>query len=244
MAAILCESLSKILKGGCEVIGTVLTLPCKACGMANGQLANLCRSPFCLYLTVAMSLNIPPIVFTGKSIAWSSHYGGYGSADCQSASNWLVLNAWLSLINILAALYISAKITYEFPEEDNEAPFIKAEVIKEDTTKASSDKPKLSVMKSMKNVVLENTLDSSHTRPKSMARVKDVLCYDPVIAIYIIIGIFFMIWQSVGINRRLAADCGGSLQEYLSNSLLCGWLFIMVGGMTFGCSFCCLGRSR
>ena len=181
---------------------------------------------------MALGLNLPPIVFTGKSVAWSAHYGGYGSSDCQSASNWLVLNAWLCFINILAALYINAKITFEFPEEnDNEAPFVKAEVLtKKDTTNASSDKPKLSVVKSMKNVVLENTLDSSHTRPKSMARVKDVLCYDPVIALYIIIGIFYMVWQSVGINRRLAADCGGSLQEYLSNSLLCGWIFIMWGG--------------
>ena len=81
MAAIICESLSKILRGTCEALGTVLTLPCKVCGLANGQLANLCRSPFCLYLCMAIGLNLPPIIFAGKSIAGK----GYGSQECISA---------------------------------------------------------------------------------------------------------------------------------------------------------------
>mmetsp|Transcript_20487 Transcript_20487/g.35220 ORF Transcript_20487/g.35220 Transcript_20487/m.35220 type:complete len:235 (-) Transcript_20487:170-874(-) len=234
MAAILCESISKILKGSCEAVGTCLTLPCKACGCATGQLTELCRSPFCLYLTVAVGLNLPPIIFTGK--AWGGG-GGYGDEGCQSASNWMNLNAILCLINIAAALYISAKITYVTEEETNAsaAPYVEATTAP--TNEKSTLQPKTTLMKK----VMEQTL--TDTRSRSLSRVKEILCYDPVVALYIVIGIFFMIWQSMGVARsRLAMECGGGLDEYLSHSLMCGFLFIFVGGMAFSISLCCMGR--
>lgn len=237
MAAIICESLSKILRGTCEALGTVLTLPCKVCGLANGQLANLCRSPFCLYLCMAIGLNLPPIIFAGKSIAGK----GYGSQECISASNWLYLNSLLCFINIAMAFYLSIKITYETSSEqnDNADAYVDMENNKVDTDAAQ--KPALK--KAFTQKVLDNTFETD-TRSKSVARVKDILCYDPIVAVYIIIGIFYMCWQTVGAGRtQYAYDCGRNLDEYLSDSLLCGFLFIMLGGMTFGCSVCCLARS-
>lgn len=233
MAAILCESISKLLRGTCEAVGTVLTLPCKACGIATGQLTKVCSSPFCLYLTVATGLNLPPIIFAGQSLV----FGAYGNADCTSASNWLYLNALLCFINIAAALYISAKIAYEPEADGNAEAFVDIEN-KEDTKTEQSTKKKTLV-----ESVLERTLDSNHTRSKSMARVKDILCYDPIVAVYIIVGIFYMVWQTMGFGRsQLANDCGGGLDDYLSHSLICGFLFIMLGGMTFACSLCCMAR--
>lgn len=230
MAAVLCESISKLLRGTCEAVGTVLTLPCKACGIATDGLTNICRSPFCLYLTVALGLNLPPIIFAGK--AWS---GDYSNEGCASASNWIHLNALLCLVNMAAALYISSKITYQPAEDENAAPFVEASVM-DDT------KPPEQRKKSLVGMVMERTLETD-TRSRSMARVKDILCYDPIVAIYIIIGIFYMVWQTIGINRRLlASDCGGGLDDYVGNSLMCGFLFIFMGGMTFAISLCCLAR--
>ena len=104
MAAILCESISKLLRGTCDAVGTILTIPCKACGLATDQITNVCRSPFCLYLTVALGLNIPPLIFTARS---------YDGADCTSSLNWMYLNAFLCCINIIAAIYIASKICRE-----------------------------------------------------------------------------------------------------------------------------------
>lgn len=231
MAAILCESLSKILRGSCEAIGTVLTFPCKACGCATEQLTKLCRSPFCLYLTVAIGLNLPPIIFSGMAFG-----AGTGGSSCTSASNWLYLNGLLCLINILAAVYISAKITYE-PEDDNAAPFVQASVGDHDT-QAKTDATEKTILRKM----MEKTPETD-TRAKSFSRVKEILCYDPLVALYILVGLFYMVWQSMGIGRTHdAADCGGDLERHLSNSLMCGFMYIMFGGVMFAFSVCCLAR--
>lgn len=229
MAAILCESISKILRGSCEALGTVLTLPCRACGFATDHLTELCRSPFFLFVATAVALNLPPIVFTGK--AWAGGDGG-----CTAATSWLIVNALLCLVNIAAAAYISAKIAYE-PESENGTPFVDMEANTDGDVKAPAKGEKTIAEK-----ILEDALVTD-TRSKSMSRVRDVLCYDPVVAVYIIVGIFYVCWQTVGISRRIdASECGGGLDDYLSNSLICGFLFMTIGGCAFGISLCCMGR--
>ena len=123
MAAILCESFGKLLQGSCEACGTVLTFPCKACGCACEQVTQLCRSPFCLFLTVAVGLNMPPIVFSFMTLG-----AGQDSEECTSASNWLLIDGLLCLINIMAAVYMSLKITHEENDDGNNAPFVLASV--------------------------------------------------------------------------------------------------------------------
>lgn len=230
MAAILCESFGKLLQGSCEACGTVLTFPCKACGCACEQVTQLCRSPFCLFLTVAVGLNMPPIVFSFMTLGT-----GQDSEECTSASNWLLIDGLLCLINILAAVYMSLKITHEEKDDGNNAPFVLASV---DDSAATSGQTK----KSLVDKMLEKTLESD-TRARSLGRVKDILCYDPLVAIYILVAIFYMVWQSMGVAHGLSADgCGGGLDHYLSVALMCGASFIMIGGMTFACSLCCLVR--
>lgn len=233
MAAVLCESLSKLLRGSCEALGTVLTLPCKACGFATEELTKVCRSPFCLYLSVALGLNLPPVVFTIK--AWMS--GANGGDGCASASNWLSINALLCLVNMMAALYISQKITYEPMEDPNAAPFMEASVMDHEKNAAAPQQKKTIV-----GAVMEKTLETN-TRSKSVSRVKEILCYDPIVAIYIIIGMGYMVWQAMGVGRRLdASGCGGDWGEYVGDSLMCGFMFIFMGGTTFAISLCCLVR--
>ena len=125
MAAILCESIGKLLQGSCEALGTILTLPCKACGCATEQLTKLCKSPFSLFLFVATGLNLPPIIFTFMLLGSDQS----SSEACTSGLHWLHLDGILCLINILAALYICLKITHESSSDSSGgAPFILASV--------------------------------------------------------------------------------------------------------------------
>lgn len=230
MAAILCESISTILRGTCDAVGTVLTLPCKACGLATDQITNVCRSPFCLYLSVALGLNIPPIIFTARS------YGG-----CESSLNWMYINAVLCSINILAALYISAKISHG--GDDADTPFIQAEAGVNDgtTTGATTQPEKKTFVETIIDNAIKTRVDSAtaDTRSTNISRVKHTLCYDFWVALYIIVGVFFMIWQTMGVSKM--GSCGdGEVDTYLAHSLICGFMFISFGGMAFGCSLCCL----
>jgi len=228
MAAILCESISKILRGSCEAVGTVLTLPCKACGFATEEVTKLCRSPFCLYITVALGLNIPPIIFAGKGFVGG---GGNGGEACASAATWLYVNALLCLIHIAAAVYVSLKITHVPEEDENAAPYVEASV-----GNKAAEQPEKTLVKQM----MKHTLGTD-SRAKSCSRVREIICYDPVVAIYIIIGLFYMVWQTMGLSH-MGVDCGEGLDGFVTNSIMCGFMFMSLGGMAFGISVCCLGR--
>mmetsp|Transcript_4964 Transcript_4964/g.11470 ORF Transcript_4964/g.11470 Transcript_4964/m.11470 type:complete len:233 (+) Transcript_4964:50-748(+) len=231
MAAVLCNGISKICSGTCEAVGTILSLPCKACGMGCGSVSTLCRSPFCLYTSVTLGLNIPAIVFAARVITYDFEGG------CRSASDWLKIDALLCFVNIIAAFYIAAKIAYDPPESgttnQDSAPYVEATIGEKASNKTSG-------AKSLTRTVMEFG-NLSETRGKSLSRVKEVLCYDPIVAFYIIVGIGFMVWQSIGVGRnQLAENCGGNLSEYIGNSLICGFCFIMFGGMSFAISVCCM----
>ena len=43
----------------CEAAGAILSLPCKACGLGCDSISALCRSPFCMYTSFTLGLNIP-----------------------------------------------------------------------------------------------------------------------------------------------------------------------------------------
>ena len=157
---------------------------------------------------------------------------------CRSASDWLKIDALFCFVNIIAALYIAAKIAYDPPESGTtnqvSAPYVEATIGEQ----ASTETPGAKLSLTRRVTELGNL---SETKSKSLSRVKEVLCYDPIVALYIIVGIGFMVWQSIGVARnQLAENCGGSLSDYIGNSLICGFCFIMFGGMSFAISVCCL----
>lgn len=79
---------------------------------------------------------------------------------------------------------------------------------------------------------------------RSMARIKHVLCYDGGVAIYIILGIVWIIWQSMGLGRLVTfnngACGGGAVASKLVTSLICGYVYMSFVGIGFVCSLCCL----
>lgn len=158
------------------------------------------------------------------------------------------VNAFLCSVNIIAALYISTRISRR-TDYGGDAPFIEAEEgmgnandNNSNPTATSTDKKKTFFDTIVDNAI-KSKVDGAMTdsRSKNISRVKHTLCYDPWVALYIIVGIFFMIWQTMGMSKL--GSCGeGDVDMYLSHSLICGFLFISFGGTAFGCSLCCLVR--
>ncbi len=237
MAAILCDGISKLCRSSCDALGTILTIPCKACGFACDGVSQALRSPFCLYLTVALGLNVPPVVFAGQALANGNR--------CNIALQWLLVNAFFCIINVAAAIYISGKVVHD-PNDDEEegkngAPYIAATM----ENGNNKEQQQQNLPHNIKKFWQGPHTSANETRAAQsftkVGRVRDVLCYDPIVAVYIIIGIGYIIWQSMGFSRmNQAANCGGGEEDLISSAVMCGFLFISLGATAFGCSVCCL----
>ena len=244
MAAVICRALGDICDGLCDALGSVICLPCKACGFACTELRSFCKSPFALYLAVALGLNLPSVVFAAKGLG-TNHDGG-----CASVASWLNVNAILCIINMAAALYITSKIMHEadpvVTETVDAAPYIEASVFnKESQTKTAEPIQEATVVaptkKSLGRTILNTTDTHNDTKAKSFARTKDILCEDPIVAVYILIGLFYMCWSTVGVGRSASAyGCDYGLAGDICSAVMCNFLFISLGGMAFACSICCL----
>jgi len=216
MAAVLCDFMSDVCKGTCNAVGKVICLPCRACGFATRELGDVFSSPFCLYLSVALSLNLPPIGFAIKAAI-----GGW-QGSCKNSMQWLTVNAILCAFNMAAAIYIANQIQYERDET------VTVNKLEDGTYYQAS--------------AISTGPGGDTSSQNSFTRIKTILCYDPIVACYILIGIFYLIWQSVGMSRWLGSDdgCDGGISGLMFNSLICDWLFIILGATAFGCSVCCL----
>ena len=87
----------------------------------------------------------------------------------------------------------------------------------------------------------------------SWQRMKQVLCYDMVVAIYILGAIFWLVWQTVGISQVMQEvgdnedmddheDLCDSIHSWSTMSIVCGYIFATLVCITFACSFLCLRR--
>lgn len=179
----------------------------------------MCKSPFCVYLTVSLGLNLPSIVFAGKAaVSFGVMEGG-----CSDQLNWMYFNAALCAVNMIAAIYITEQIQKQRDET------VTVNQLEDGTyyeAKAYSTGP-----------------SGDTSRHNSIERIKKTLCDDKWVAVYIVFGVIYLIWQSIGMSRWLAAgvNCGnGQVATLMFNSLLCNWLFITLGATSFICSLCCL----
>lgn len=81
-----------------------------------------------------------------------------------------------------------------------------------------------------------------NTQASGLRKASDILCYDPVVAIYILILIGFFVWLSIGISWRSSGQmwCGddGSY-ALIHTSLACGYSFFGTGFFALCFSICC-----
>ena len=269
MAAVLCNGLGKICSTSCTLLTSILTLPCKACGLACEGLSAALRSPFCIYLSVTAGLNLPPIVFAVQA------YLINGDDGCDAVWRWLLVNTVLCAVNVIAAIYISWKIAYDTSSSEEEEEEGVTTTENDATTtitatataipvvdvEAAATNDKMSEIKVIpvpvpttpeptnnnNNATTTTTTFpfefQSPNRAKSLSRVRDVLCHDPIVALYILAWIWYIVWQSLGITsmNQPQDECGSSsLVEVVSESVMFGFLFISLGAISFCCSVCCL----
>jgi hypothetical protein len=216
MAAVLCSTFGDLLKGCCDGIGKVITLPCRACGCACNTFGELLTSPFFPYLALTFGLNMPALVYGLKSLGF----------DCPELCGWLLGNAILSAIHMVAAMYIVNKI--------RETPASLSDPINKtaDSEAPATNYGNFSIPK-----------QTEQGAANSFSRIKHVLCYDKAMAVYIVIFIGWIVWLSTGIAKRLTADeSGGCDNEIQAMNVVisCGYMYLSFVFLAFGCSLCCL----
>lgn len=80
----------------------------------------------------------------------------------------------------------------------------------------------------------------------SFHRLGHVLCYDPGAAVYFLIVVLWVIWQSVGVTVAISLvdnddgeECD-KIRQWIVFSTMCGFLYMMLVFFAFGCSLLCL----
>jgi len=174
MAAILCKSISNLCSGACTGCGQLCKLPCTICSSvckpACETIKKVCSSPFCIFTTLALGLNIPPIIFGLSAVA----YGG-----CKG-SQWLSVNMLFCIAHIIAAIYLAMQ-------------------------------------------------------SKSFNETMQTLCYDPWIAVYILVGIASLVWLWVGTGWAATGEmlngnnCPDNIGKLTYDSIYCGHAFFGLG---------------
>ena len=82
-----------------------------------------------------------------------------------------------------------------------------------------------------------------HGAANSCARMKHVMCYDKVVAVYIVIFLGWIYWLAVGIGRTFGndeSDGCGEQGRYIGLSISCGYVYMCLVGAAFAISLCCL----
>ena len=261
MAAVLCSSFASC----CSAIGHCLTFPCQACGSCCSgccsAMGRVLTSPFTPYLLTTVVLNFPPVVWGLRTTIDVLKF----NADCKD-SQWLYINALLSLVHLLAAFYIVHRIQ----EENREAA-----AAAQGTTADNPIDPEVDATKYQNMERDEKTPNTSSAwqtaaswmfpgparaaqvahsavngqgdgEANSFQRLKQVFCYDIGVAVYILAVVFWFIWQSIGISQVLFGNEKGdnylceNIEKRTILSILCGFLYIMLVFVTFACSLVCL----
>lgn len=210
-----------------------------------------------LYLIITGGLNFPPFLL-----------GILGVTEwCQYYSNWLVGNAGLAGLHMLASVYYvyrirrvtrPAAISDELMEEGN-ADSNKNESSETDSTSNLESSPRRITSRTSSSASLNNNSNSNnrnsgcfsrlvHLRTVSSNRLRHLICYDGVFTTYCILFLFWVLWISEGAQRMRQADARweeedfeGCLElhdRYMTTSLVCGFTYMLFVGLAALASLC------
>lgn len=247
MAAVICQSIGDLCRG----CGEICCLPCKACGMGCQCLWDVVSSSFFPYMFITFALNAPPLLLGIQSI--TDLTGG-----CVDAATWLLVNAVCCGIHMVACLYIVHKVQVEAPAQQVLLPaaqpaktttstVVKASVYdaeskKETITTTATPVSNLESGTYYQNMYHQQRQYQGDVEPgNTWGRIGHVMCYDKGVALYIVIAIGWIIYQTVGVAKFLtqSGDCS-DLGNRMLVSLACGWFYMCMVGFAFLCSMCCM----
>lgn len=250
MAAILCQGIGKLC-------GEVCVLPCKACGAACKGCGAACNhgcaamgwifsSPFTPYLLTTLALNVPPAIWGIRSLVDSTSQQQRCDGD-----TWLWINAALAVIHITGAFYIVYRIQQDQQQHEEEQQHAKDTFARPQYQATVDGRPVNSppiVEETGSRVTSSNSnnINEETSRANSYQRLKQVLCYDVGVAIYIIAALFWCVWQTVGTSKAINGDNNSNeelcddVDQWITNAIVCGFLYMMLVCLAFCCSLLCL----
>jgi hypothetical protein len=254
MAALLFGSLTN----SCDSCYDAVMCPCRVCGNAFQKcgeffqgVGNVICSPFFPYLAITAALNIPPTIWSIQSY----------TTTC-TLSWWLWVNGFLCVAHIVASYYIVHKIQQQFREDktddimelqDQPVSLTKhtdEEKAETSTTRTTTEPASTSEYQSMDAHVSDTNEADTDTLKNSPSRslchrLSRVLCYDAGVAIYIMVALLWVVWQTLGMAVIFRA--GGDFEDDTCHvkrriflSLTCGWLYAMLVSVSFASSFLCV----
>jgi len=266
MALLLCEGIGKACDGLCTGLSHLINLPCRICSQtcrcACDGCGHVLKSPFFPYLAVTLSFNLPPAV-------WGFRAKVQG-CDGSSSGHWLLVNAIYALIHVLAAFYIVHQIQKSTTGNDvaessgggSTNPASSSSALGDPEKGTSKEKQQPAKVTRYERVTESTTSGgfsyfsySSSSRSSTLAgegtwaRMIQVIGYDIGVALYIVVFLAWLVWQSIGVSRILGGDFDGydgnggacgRVHSWATNSLVLGWMYMMVVCASFCCSLCCL----
>jgi hypothetical protein len=203
-------------------------VPAPPFGMSAQTRYELVCHPF--FLAVAGGLNLPPLAFGILGyMTWCSYY-----------SSWLVGNACLTALNMVAAVYSVYKIRrISHPPIETADSLCDEDIEKEsdytDSHNELSDEPQ-DAENSSPPVYQTRGCFSRLVRLRTVSsdRIRHLICYDGIIATYSILFLVWVFWISEGTQRTRHLDwakeeelegCEPFHERYMETSLVCGFTY-------------------
>lgn len=170
------------------------------------------NSAFFPYLLVTFGLNIPCFAFGLASMV---------SPDC--SSSWLIYNTFLVIMHMGISVYAVRRIKRKSKKEKGltetettgggitETPYIRVDAAKPPGGKANS-----------------------------WTRIKIVMFYDLVMAVYYILYVVWLIWLGIGVARVMNHEVSSSCGRWVLMSVIFGFLYVGLGAVSLVVSLCLL----
>ncbi|KAL7569670.1 hypothetical protein ACA910_008324 [Epithemia clementina (nom. ined.)] len=274
MAAILCSSIASLCQGVGKCLSYPCRLCGFACDGCCKTLGHVLASPFSPYLITTLALNSPPLAWGIRAMMASNGGLERCNGDLWLwVDAILCLGHMLAAFYIVYRIQKDEEQRIEEDTESGAAtPATKASTTSKANYQSMHDdsrnkmSPIMSMLSSMMAPPQKTGASSSSSSNQnedpalrgaflgnvrengsaySWQRLKQVLCYDMVVAIYIVGAIFWLIWQSMGVQQAL--NSGGengelceSIHRWISLSIMCGFIYSMLVFIAFSCSFLCI----
>lgn len=245
MAAILCDSVGKLCSLPCQLCGscvkgcTGLCGDCcqgcsSCCGSCCTSFGECCRSiskaicsAFFPYLFLTMILNLPPAI-----------WGVQTRAGC-GQSVWLWVNTAVCFLHVAISIYVVTRIVNAKSGSNNGTSH-------DDTNTAPP--PPQEVKDEERGFGARMTQAFTHERSSSSEggggreEMKQILCYDPIVALYLLSFMGWLAWLCFGIVY-LAEDEDEQCQNNRNAvflSLGTGFTYALLVCCTIPCAYACL----
>lgn len=271
MAAVLCGGINQC----CQGIGKVLSFPCRACGSCCNIVGDacsgccnvlrqvLCTSPVTPYVILTLACQVAPVVYGIFTVSNPAH-------DCGFTNVWIYVSALLAISHIAGAFYIAYRMAQDVLDERansrndtqgrSSSTTSQQQQQSQQQQNSSSPPPRGKLIWEYINDLFTTTThpQQRNDAPPPMSpqqerrgganswkRLAHLMCYDPVVAIYMVVFLFWVAWLPVGISTLVSNDddnnndddgCGRVL-DHARGSVICGFVYCLLVASSFCCSF-------